>query len=647
MSRARFQSLPSKDLHESDDASRNFTPDDDFGQARTASPTALLPTSQKARNSWIDSSRTLRLASLILHVFLVAIHVVLIGIWATKLEHGLVFSLEHQQIVSFLITAITTTFGTIYSALLVFVTQTLAMRRSLHTEQPLTVTHDSVVAWSGIGSALFQIWNQKAMHTSVIGVLSVFLYLGSILALHITTPALFALETFSLSRSVLVDTEGLPAYDPSGYLSGLNLSEQLPAAFFDKVFLYTTGSLYYLPYVNGSASLGLHEGTLYNVPKPNAGIGSVEVGATGFNITCEYLDDLNITRIGGVEETDWILTSTNAAGPLGSLTAGIQSSQPGIISMVTMPASRVLVLYSTIPIVDSGNARGGAVDITPPMNSSVSSVQVVVCSQSLVAQTAQVDPQSKIATSVEPRITKNTSTWSPFNELVANTTDNLFIDNWVTWYTSMPPSDFPIDTVETPEYVSVAALYLIQRLNLHPVNANDTPSSVMLHDLENALSELVASMFWILGHVPPAHTTTFGALGSESQTGRYNISVGQAESPLFLLQGNATVLEESPYTRLDLSIIAIVTGLVASIALALLSLRLYGGGVDLKQDVPILGTGILHAIWLYRNHPELEALLPQVEHPTDDNLREAGMVRTRLVGRPQRSRESFELRQRT
>jgi hypothetical protein len=41
--------------------------------------------------------------------------------------------------------------------------------------------------------------------------------------------------------------------------------------------------------------------------------------------------------------------------------------------------------------------------------------------------------------------------------------------------------------------------------------------------------------------------------------------------------------------------------------------------------------GLLHAIWLYRNHPELNAVLDQVEHPADENLRSAGMVPTTLV----------------
>jgi hypothetical protein len=65
--------------------------------------------------------------------------------------------------------------------------------------------------------------------------------------------------------------------------------------------------------------------------------------------------------------------------------------------------------------------------------------------------------------------------------------------------------------------------------------------------------------------------------------------------------------------------------------LALPSLLFHEDSTD-DKDRSVNGTGILHAIWLYRNHPELETLLEQVEHPTDDNLRAAGLVQTRLVG---------------
>lgn len=100
----------------------------------------------------------------------------------------------------------------IYSALLVFVSQTLSMRRSVKVNQTLTATHDTAAAWTGIGSAISCLWNQRIVPASMGGVLSVFLYLSSILALHITTPALFSVETFNATRPDRVGTQGLPAY---------------------------------------------------------------------------------------------------------------------------------------------------------------------------------------------------------------------------------------------------------------------------------------------------------------------------------------------------------------------------------------------------------------------------------------------------
>lgn len=99
----------------------------------------------------------------------------------------------------------------IYFAVLVLVMQKLSMRRSLATDQPLTATHDRTAAWAGIGSAVLQTWRQKTVRASPTGILSVFLYLGNILVLHITTPGLFSLETFNSTSLSVVRTQGLPA----------------------------------------------------------------------------------------------------------------------------------------------------------------------------------------------------------------------------------------------------------------------------------------------------------------------------------------------------------------------------------------------------------------------------------------------------
>jgi hypothetical protein len=77
--------------------------------------------------------------------------------------------------------------------------------------------------------------------------------------------------------------------------------------------------------------------------------------------------------------------------------------------------------------------------------------------------------------------------------------------------------------------------------------------------------------------------------------------------------------------RTDTHTIQVSIGLAASISLFLLSLphlhRPRGGRPQAE------GTGILHIIWLFRNHPELAEMIPQVDGPTNHNLRCAGMVR--------------------
>ncbi|KAJ7144492.1 hypothetical protein C8R44DRAFT_973968 [Mycena epipterygia] len=649
MSRSHSRSGPSDGLYIEDNSS---TLKEDRDTSALLSSATALPR-QGSKKSALKSSGLLRLVSLILHLALVAIHLALIYIWAKELEHNLVFSLDHQKIVSLLITAITQTFGTIYSALLVFVTQTLAVRRDLKTDQTLTTTHDKAAAWAGIGSAVIYVWHQKAVPASLIGVLSVFFYLGNILVLHITTPALFSLQTFNSSRSVVIGTQGLPAWNLSAYNVSSIEADMLDRSSED-IQAYVKGSLYYLPYVSSGPTIGLQEGTLYDVPDPSTGIGNISVNATGFDINCASLPDM--TAPFSSADSTWELHM-----PIGQ--AQILSTQPGIISVIS--DGPTIVLYSTIAILDSNGLRGSSVNLSPPMNTSVSTLQAFQCTQSLVNQTALVDVQSRNVIQVAPGFEKNSSTWLPSvasNDY--NTTQNSFLDlvrpefhhrqtltQWFQygrWYSVMPDSDFPLDWNVYPVIsISVAALYLIQKLNLHPPNYSDAPENITLHDLENALSGLVASMFWILGHIPPTHQVNYSEYYENQTQLRSNTTVSETGSPFFLQRGNTTVTEMSTQARLDLSIIAVFAGLAASIAILLLSLPhslFHGDGKKDEEDSPVDGTGLLHAIWLYRNHPELETLLEHVEQPTDDNLRRSGMVRTRLVGgrlRKQKSSESF------
>ncbi|KAJ7461339.1 hypothetical protein B0H11DRAFT_2312814 [Mycena galericulata] len=627
MYRTKFHSNPSTHhLHLENDE----TAADDFKSADTLSNSSrtLLQTSRQLegpKKSPLGSSKALRLLSLSLHSMLVAIHLVLTLMYAKGLEHRSVFSLDKQRIVSLAITAISTTVGTIYSALLVFVTQTLSTRRNLRMKQTLTATHDTAAAWAGIGSAVAHMWHQKAVPSSVVGVLSAFLYLGNILVLHITTPALFSAVAFNSSQSAKIGTESLPAFNYSGY-SPSNAS----SIFFD-VADYASRTLTVLPSILGSTeNLGLHFGTLYDILDDNSGTGDVTTNATGFNITCGYLSDVGVQFDA---QSNWLGSSDGLnfyvfPAPTGVITI------PGIVSTTGFPDS--LIVYTTIPIVDSRGTQSPSTTLDPPFNNSVSAIQIFRCSQTLVNQTAVVDAQSHKILAVEPDIAKTTSSWGPYSgpDQYLSYSDmlkppNPLISAWSLWYASMPPSDVPINQQDLG-YLSVAELYLIQRFNLHPPNQSDAPSNVTLHDLENALSILVASMFYTLGSSPPGHgTVDYANSGSLPYFGIQNVT-----KPVSFLRGTAMVTQISTQGRLDLSIIAVSVGLAASVALLLLSLptSLVNTGSGGDSHTPIGGTGILHSIWLYRNHPELEILLEQVEHPTDQNLREAGMVQTRLVG---------------
>ncbi|KAJ7818542.1 hypothetical protein B0H14DRAFT_1371797 [Mycena olivaceomarginata] len=145
-------------------------------------------------------------------------------------------------------------------------------------------------------------------------------------------------------------------------------------------------------------------------------------------------------------------------------------------------------------------------------------------------------------------------------------------------------------------------------------------------------------MFWTLGHIPPTHRPPKVSL-RVFNNGTIAEALSDIPTPPILLPGNGQVTEIFAEARVELNMIAVSAGLAASVILTMLALASLRGRNE-DDDLPVDGTGILHAIWLYRNHPELEILLEQVEHPTDENLRAAGMVKTRLVGKRVRKDES-------
>ncbi|KAJ7698553.1 hypothetical protein B0H17DRAFT_1196662 [Mycena rosella] len=432
----------------------SFSEKYEVGELPIDSGTNLLQGSQEAPpRQNIISSTTLRWVSFTLHSSLIAVHLALAVVWSKGLQNRVVFSLEHQQIVSFVITAVTTTIGTIYSALLVYVTQTLSTRRSLRMDQTLTAIHDSAAAWSGIGSAVVYLWLQISVRGSFVGVLSAFIYLGNILALHISTPALFSVATFNSSQPIILQTENqLPSYPWSLDPTTINFQA------------YLARSTYNLPSaVANTTHEGLLDGTLYDILTDSGAIGDVRLNATGFDITCGYPTQMLTTPRLNTTVTEVFLDN--------SFLYSFESTQPAVIAPLTPQNGYTdrLVLYSTIPIVDSSSSHPSLLDVIPPMNGSISYVQIVECYQTLVPQTVVLDAQTRVISTVEPDIRKSASTWSPYSGPTSTVTldpsnatnGNYLIEAWSLWYPQSPPSIIPLiptNSAEVTKYLSVMDL---------------------------------------------------------------------------------------------------------------------------------------------------------------------------------------------
>jgi hypothetical protein len=96
---------------------------------------------------------------------------------------------------------------------MIYVTQKLANRCNLVGYTTLTATHDNLLSWSGLGSAVNNLYLQLSVPASIIGTFSIAGYLGLTTVVHVTTPALVSVVTFNLSTSSAASTLGVPQWN--------------------------------------------------------------------------------------------------------------------------------------------------------------------------------------------------------------------------------------------------------------------------------------------------------------------------------------------------------------------------------------------------------------------------------------------------
>ncbi|KAJ7610620.1 hypothetical protein DFH06DRAFT_171956 [Mycena polygramma] len=579
-----------------------------------------------------SSSQRYKIMCISLHLGLVILHLTLLAIIVNShAEHAGIFSVQSQHNVSLWITLISTAIGTIYLAATLYVTQTLALRKCLGSSQTLTATHDQTLSWAGIGAAFSSLLAQLALPADIIGTLAITGYLATILTLHVSTPALFAVETFNHTVPAVVPTQGFPLWNGSD----TNASSVFPSDLGD--FLQWMSSL-----VNQSKTVGLFNGSLYDILAFSSSATTyASVSATGFNVTCGYLNNVSFapSAKGSLEDgLPWNIT----------LPSGFSfqppNSGPNILTTrvlfdfglaPTAPESwPSMLLYTTNKVVDSTGNTGLPVGIAPPMgpNSTVSELQLLQCSRSLIAQQAQVDPYSKliIPSSLKPILHKTSSQWNPY-EQSPQTADSNHITTLVNseWPTPLHQSNVPmsIDNDSTLILFAWMDLYIMEALGLDPSwiqsgSVTSLPPVLYLHDIENALSSLLASYFWMVGHI------RLQPLMVKYGVDYIDGAAAKRKTPV-LTDSNTSVNQMQLASRLNINVIALLIGLSASVLCFLLSMHFMT--LDSISGTSLTGMGILQVIWLFRNHPWLSTQLEQVVEPTNKALRAAGMIRVQLV----------------
>ncbi|KAG1767888.1 hypothetical protein EV702DRAFT_1035862 [Suillus placidus] len=235
----------------------------------------------------------------VLHGMLVMIHIVLITSYISHWEHRVTLSFMpmNTDFWPVVLSASLQAFYTLYTAVLVFLTQRLAISRVLTRHLKLTAIHDIFGAWAGLGSALSSVWKQADIHASLWATTAVTTYLVCISVLHITSSTLLQFQTFNSSMTTRVSTT-LGWVDPSNSNAMMGTRPNWGAI---------TASLLVISRIPGLLFAGVSNNTVYDTLQTSSVVGHATVNAMTIASKCGLLP--NIT---------YLQNNSTASSPFGT-----------------------------------------------------------------------------------------------------------------------------------------------------------------------------------------------------------------------------------------------------------------------------------------------------------------------------------------
>ncbi|KAG2752116.1 hypothetical protein P692DRAFT_20830339 [Suillus brevipes Sb2] len=205
-------------------------------------------------------------------------HIVLIVCYINHWEHHvtLPFTPTNNNFWPVVLSASLQAFYTLYTAILVFLTQQLAMSSALIRRLKLTTIHDVSSAWAGLGSALSSVWKQTGIPASLWATAAVTTYLICISVLHITSSTLLHFQTFNSSLPTNVSTT-LGWVDLTNFIfNPIPITASLPA----------------ISQFSGLISAGLSGNTVYDTLQTSSAVGHAMVNATTITSNCGLIPNV-------------------------------------------------------------------------------------------------------------------------------------------------------------------------------------------------------------------------------------------------------------------------------------------------------------------------------------------------------------------
>ncbi|KAH7920674.1 hypothetical protein BV22DRAFT_785661 [Leucogyrophana mollusca] len=591
-----------------------FTSDTDHESPLVSHPQTCRPSNH---SSVFPSTAQIRVLCYSLHGVLLAIHIVLLGLWTHHVEHQVVMPIgPFSNSLSVGLTVALQAFFTMFQAALVVSTQQLALRRNLLRYQTLTATHDQSNAWTGFGAALMSLWSQTRLSAATFGVSSVALYLLSISVLHVSSSSLINVETFNATYPTTVATVlGMPSDMESIFTSDYDWYDATAVA-------SMVGQLTEL------TTVGVTNATLYDTLSNTAGIGLASVTSTTLLATCRSLP--NITVSGSEPNTysdSTALYNITAAGGYSTITLtdadALLANALKYYGWIDGPSEQIgqLVFCITPPILDAQGNSGSTFSFQrqiiskdgEPVGNETVVVQAMGCSISYANETGTVDVRTNqlLQPSIPPA---QPAIWETLQWPVVDEVDDITgflsagfnhaafsLEQWA-------PMGTPLGYSNLLEYRLMSLLGLQTEGSVFNQSTVSSPP-ITLNEFQSALAEVTAAIVWTGARM----NTTPAFLGQEFQ-----LSTGETEVTMSAVKA-----------RLNINILPVVVGFGAStILFGLAILMIRGPDGDRGTDDPAVdSTGVLQVLWLASRHSVACEQVARVASPSNNKLRKAGMFK--------------------